>query len=262
MRTSVNNTKLAVTLAVGMAVFIMPTHVFALGSVDTDGDGLTDEEETQYYTNPMNPDTDGDGYLDGVEVAMDYSPHLGGGKRLNESDFDSDGLNDWLERWFHSDMGTTDTDSDGTSDYSEVMNGFSPVSVTTTRLFHREIVVDKTSQRLYYFVDGVKIHNFPASTGNPGTETPSGNFSMLRKVADKRYVGPGYDLSGVKWNVEFKPMYYIHTAYWHNDFGLRTHSHGCVNLRESDAKIIFDYIDEEVPIRIIGETPKNYKVGT
>lgn len=35
---------------------------------DTDGDGLSDEEEAKIGTDPNNPDTDGDGLLDGKEV--------------------------------------------------------------------------------------------------------------------------------------------------------------------------------------------------
>ncbi len=238
-----------------------PVFVFAVG-MDTDADGLTDEMEAYYYTDPTNPDTDGDGFLDGIEVEYDYSPHIGDEKKMGEFDFDNDGLNDWLERWFQSDIGVEDTDGDGFTDYEEVMKGSVPTSAIATNTFGREIVVDRSAQRVYYFTDGVKIHNFPASTGNPETETPAGEFSMIRKVQNKRYVGPGYDLSGVKWNVEFLPMYYLHTAYWHNDFGKRTRSHGCVNLREVDAKTIYDYIDESVSIRVVGDTPKGFFVGT
>lgn len=65
--------------------------------IDTDSDGLTDEEETAlgtdpgnpdsdadnlfdreevktYETDPLNPDTDGDTYLDGQEVSSGYNP--------------------------------------------------------------------------------------------------------------------------------------------------------------------------------------------
>ncbi len=42
--------------------------------MDSDNDGLTDEEEAQYGTDPDNPDTDGDGYLDGEEVRNGYDP--------------------------------------------------------------------------------------------------------------------------------------------------------------------------------------------
>jgi len=49
---------------------------------DSDGDGLYDREEVKvYHTNPLNPDTDGDGYLDGEEVENGYNP-LGPGKLL------------------------------------------------------------------------------------------------------------------------------------------------------------------------------------
>lgn len=43
---------------------------------DTDSDGLNDYEEVKIYlTNPLKPDTDGDGYLDGAEVKSGYNPN-------------------------------------------------------------------------------------------------------------------------------------------------------------------------------------------
>ncbi len=50
-----------------------------LGGVDNDNDGLTNAEEKQYGTDPLNPDTDGDGYKDGEEVRHGYNP-MGSGK--------------------------------------------------------------------------------------------------------------------------------------------------------------------------------------
>ncbi len=41
---------------------------------DIDKDGLPDNEEPLYRTDPLNPDTDGDGFLDGEEVATGCSP--------------------------------------------------------------------------------------------------------------------------------------------------------------------------------------------
>jgi len=43
-------------------------------ALDSDNDGLSDNEENLYGTDPENPDTDGDGYSDGVEVKSGYSP--------------------------------------------------------------------------------------------------------------------------------------------------------------------------------------------
>ncbi len=246
------------SLVFSMSVFFsIPQIVYA---IDTDNDGLDDTQEQQYYTDPNNPDTDGDGFFDGVEISNDYSPHKGEATRLNEFDYDNDGLNDWLERWFAADMGKEDSNSDGMSDYASVMTGVHPTDPQKT--FTRRVVVDKTQQRLYYYVDKVKIHNWPVSTGNPKSETPSGTFTVERMIDNKRYVGPGYDLPNVAWNIQFKPMYYIHAAYWHNDFGIRTHSHGCVNMKEADVAVLYRYLDIGVPIDIIGETPKRFYVGT
>lgn len=56
-----------------------------INSVDTDNDGLFDREEVKVYeTDPLNADTDGDGYLDGEEVKGGYNP-IGPG-RLYETD--------------------------------------------------------------------------------------------------------------------------------------------------------------------------------
>jgi hypothetical protein len=50
---------------------------------DTDIDGLTDRAEIKVYkTDPLNPDTDGDGYLDGDEVINGFDPLLPGSARL------------------------------------------------------------------------------------------------------------------------------------------------------------------------------------
>src|SRR3989338_2875622 len=43
-------------------------------SADSDADGLSDDQEVMYGTDPMNPDSDGDGYLDGAEVQNGYNP--------------------------------------------------------------------------------------------------------------------------------------------------------------------------------------------
>ena len=43
--------------------------------VDTDHDGLTDRDEVKVFeTDPNNPDTDGDTYPDGQEVRSGYDP--------------------------------------------------------------------------------------------------------------------------------------------------------------------------------------------
>lgn len=45
---------------------------------DIDQDGLPDEEEPLYRTDPLNPDTDGDGFLDGEEINSGHDPLIPG----------------------------------------------------------------------------------------------------------------------------------------------------------------------------------------
>lgn len=56
-------------------------------ALDSDTDGLTDEEEKLFLTSPSNPDSDGDGFRDGDEVVKFYAPDTGSGKQLEETGF-------------------------------------------------------------------------------------------------------------------------------------------------------------------------------
>jgi outer membrane protein OmpA-like peptidoglycan-associated protein len=82
---------------------------------DSDGDGLTDEEEKILGTDPHNPDTDGDGLSDGDEVHIYHTDPL-------KKDTDGDGLSDGDEvKIYHTDPLKWDTDGDGLSDGDEVL---------------------------------------------------------------------------------------------------------------------------------------------
>lgn len=86
------------------------------GPKDTDGDGLTDEDEvTKYKTDPNNPDTDGDGLSDGQEVLVYGTDPL-------DPDTDDDGLKDGEEvLTYKTDPLNSDTDGDGLKDGEEVL---------------------------------------------------------------------------------------------------------------------------------------------
>jgi len=56
-------------------VWVVPSTDSPIPEIDTDNDGLSDEKEEMYDTDPNNPDTDGDGYLDGDEVKNGYNPN-------------------------------------------------------------------------------------------------------------------------------------------------------------------------------------------
>jgi len=96
------------------------------------------------------------------------------------------------------------------------------------------------------YIGDTPVQQFCVSTGTPGThDTPRGTFKVYAKwpVTDLRSSTPGdsYNYPNVKWVVPFDGAYYFHTAYWNNDFGTPI-SHGCVNLREADAKVLYDFV--------------------
>jgi len=75
-----NKTKLIATGIATLAVFFWTLFAVAENKngnslfLDSDQDGLTDQEEKMIGTDPQNADTDGDGYSDGKEVASGYNP--------------------------------------------------------------------------------------------------------------------------------------------------------------------------------------------
>lgn len=56
------------------ASILRPTPYRSIEGVDSDNDGLTDNVEYQYGTNPLNRDTDGDGYTDLNEIEVGTDP--------------------------------------------------------------------------------------------------------------------------------------------------------------------------------------------
>ncbi|TDT18452.1 concanavalin A-like lectin/glucanase superfamily protein [Ilumatobacter fluminis] len=91
---------------------------------DTDGDGLDDDEEIQIGTDPLRDDTDGDGHLDLAEVEGFALP---GGATVwypdpNKADSNDDGIPDSIE-WDVTESGSpADTDGDGVPDLFDTDN--------------------------------------------------------------------------------------------------------------------------------------------
>lgn len=210
--------------------------------LDSDNDGLSDAEEINiYHTDPQLADTDGDGYLDGQEINNHYSPFQAG-KKLKSIDTDSDGLNDEQELILGTDLGNTDSDGDGYFDGLEVRNGFDPLQKGPIKLI-KKIEVDLKRQQLRYFFGDKKLDEFLISSGVAGLPTPKGEFKILQKKPVVNYRGPDYYLPGTKWNLLFSVKgYFIHGAYWHNNFG-KPMSHGCVNVSYADMESLYNFAE-------------------
>lgn len=69
LKNKVNLSELNIAEQIKQAAFSNQNH-----NTDDDHDGLTNQEEKQYKTDPKNPDTDHDGFLDGEEIASGHDP--------------------------------------------------------------------------------------------------------------------------------------------------------------------------------------------
>ena len=61
--------------------------------------------------------------------------------------------------------------------------------------------------------------------------------------------GPGYNLPNVPWTMYFRGGYAIHGVYWHTNFGTPM-SHGCINMKKSDARWLYRWAPRGTKVRI------------
>jgi hypothetical protein len=130
-------------------IFTEFSSVFGDTGKDTDGDGLTDCQETQgilltnvgnlvggknenviVKTDPNNPDTDGDGIPDGSEISIPYKTTFGGKTSwtafafsrpdVGYADSDGDSISDKDEHRYGTNPLVKDSDGDGINDYDEI----------------------------------------------------------------------------------------------------------------------------------------------
>jgi hypothetical protein len=123
----------------------------------------------------------------------------------------------------------------------------------------KRIEISLDEQVLRAFENDKLVLNVRISSGIPNsrldkdefpTGTPKGRFVIYSKMPSK-HMGSvaggeeveergGFTLPGVPWTSFFKDPggYAMHGTYWHNNFGVQM-SHGCVNMRNEDARWLF-----------------------
>lgn len=246
-----------VSIGLFFAIFLSARTIvsWANGLPDADGDGVPDEDEVGVYrTDPNDPDTDGDGYGDWVELNNGYSPWEDTAEKLEETDFDRDGLTDRQELNWGIDPTKVDTDGDGHSDKEEMDSAYDPKDREDLKLDKR-IEVDLRSQTLSYYQGDYKIGTFLVSSGVRNT-TPRGTFKIYNKSPN---AWSSYGLWMPYW-MSFTPtgkMGLHELPYWPNgrregesSLG-RPASHGCVRMgRNGEAKALYDWAPVGTPVII------------
>ncbi|MBI5353481.1 MAG: L,D-transpeptidase [Chloroflexi bacterium] len=135
---------------------------------------------------------------------------------------------------------------------NEELTMLSPEVPAADKLIH----VDLKAQMVTAFEGEKQVFSERCSSGQEGTDTPTGEFSTYHKGASihmtndqgDAVVTNVYSLAGVPWCSFFTGLgHAFHGTYWHNDYG-RPRSHGCVNLPSAASKWLFRWTNPLVPV--------------
>ncbi len=119
------------------------------------------------------------------------------------------------------------------------------------------IRVDLSEQTLYAYQDGALVYSSLVSSGSYYYPTPTGRTEVSAKLLWHDYVWSygednpnNYALMDVKYNLRFRSHYYLHYAYWHNNFG-NVMSHGCVNMAYDDVEWVYNWADVGAVVEVV-----------
>ena len=117
--------------------------------------------------------------------------------------------------------------------------------------------VDKASQEMTVFVDGIERYSWPVSTGLSGYSTPSGTYTA--SSMNKIWYSKQWDNAPMPHAVFFtKQGHAIHGTKEVNNLG-KPASHGCVRLAPENAATLFALVEENgldnTQVVLTGTTP-------
>lgn len=113
----------------------------------------------------------------------------------------------------------------------------------------RWIEIRLKQQRLLAWEGNQYIYGATVSTGKASTPTLKGVFAVQTKLRETRMRGADYNIPDVPYTMYYDGGYAIHGAYWHNRFGTPI-SHGCINLKPSQARWLFNWAKVGTPVVI------------
>jgi lipoprotein-anchoring transpeptidase ErfK/SrfK len=129
---------------------------------------------------------------------------------------------------------------------------------------NKRIEVDLTNQTTSAYEGDKLIYQFLVSTGS-WNKTPTGEFSIWTKVRKQKMSGGSKELGTYYYlpNVQYVMFFYndkvpkmdgysFHEAYWHNNFGVPM-SHGCINMKLDDSRLLYEWADIGTKINIFGK---------
>ena len=113
------------------------------------------------------------------------------------------------------------------------------------------------AQRLYVVEGNEVLLATPVSVGKASSPTPSGNFKIYSKQANRRrFSNPGAGYPMPYW-MEFKPAYGMHWGFVKS----QPSTMGCVRIPLKAAKKVFDLVQPGTPLNVAHSQPWDDTIG-
>ena len=124
---------------------------------------------------------------------------------------------------------------------------------------NRVIVVSLEDRKLALVEDSQVKKVYPVAVGKPSTPSPTGTFTIERRVANPTYhhggktvlPGPGNPV-GTRWMGLSKHGYGIHGTNEPNSIG-KSASHGCIRMAKADLEELYSLVAQGDTVELIGQ---------
>jgi len=135
--------------------------------------------------------------------------------------------------------------------------GVQPLSSNPKQIL---VNIDKSTQEMTVFVDGIEQYSWKVSTGKPGYSTPTGTFTATSM--NEIWYSKQWDNAPMPHAVFFmKDGHAIHGTMEEKNLG-KPASHGCVRISRENATILFDLVKQNglanTQVVLSGEDPYGY----
>jgi len=123
----------------------------------------------------------------------------------------------------------------------------------------RRIVVSILDRKLALIEDGRVVKVYPTAVGRVTSPTPSGTFTIVQRISNPAWYGPGKVIApgkgnplGTRWLGLSRKSYGIHGTNEPRSIG-RNASHGCVRMRNRDVEDLFARVSVGDVVELHGE---------
>jgi lipoprotein-anchoring transpeptidase ErfK/SrfK len=129
------------------------------------------------------------------------------------------------------------------------------------RRSQKRIVISIPDKKLVLMQGDRVLKMYDVAVGKPSTPSPQGEFSIVNRVPNPTWYGPGQVVGpgknnplGTRWMGLGYKGYGIHGTNVPSSIG-KAASHGCIRMRQHDVEELFALVDVGTTVELHGERP-------